>query len=156
MSATFFNLKRKNMESNISLFEYLAYNVPEDCQMVLQRNDIPTANNIEELVEGLKLYVREYQHEALDELADIHPDRELIESLLEFSTPYKGKKESEFLNAAGTLSLDTNNSRLNNIENSLLNKNTEKEINPSLISKMDVLFGLGIAILTATLFRKNS
>ena len=144
------------MESNISLFEYLAYNVPEDCQMVLERNDIPVANNMDELVDGLKLYVREYKYEALDELAEIHPDRDLIEQLLEASTPYEGKKESEFLNAAGTLNLDTNNSRLNNIEQSLLNKNGEPIQDPSLISKMDVLFGLGIAILTATLFRNNS
>tara|TARA_R100000322_G_scaffold161899_1_gene124182 strand:- start:455 stop:889 length:435 start_codon:yes stop_codon:yes gene_type:complete len=144
------------MESNISLFEYLAYNVPEDCQMILERNDIPGAQTTEDLVEGLKLYVREYKYEALDELAEIHPDRDLIEQLLESSTPYEGKKESEFLNAAGAINLDTNNSRLNNIEQSLLNKNVEPTQNPSLISKMDVLFGLGIAILTATLFRNNS
>ena len=146
------------MESNISLVEYLAYNVPEDCQMVLERNDIPAANNLDELVDGLKLYVREYKYEALDELAEIHPDRDLIEQLLEASTPYEGKKESEFLNAAGAINLDTNNSRLNNIEQSLLNKNSENtnNNNTSLVSKMDVLFGLGIAILTATLFKNNS
>ena len=144
------------MESNISLFEYLAYNVPEDCQMILERNDIPGAQTTEDLVEGLKTYVREYKYEALDELAEIHPDRDLIEQLLEASTPYEGKKESDFLNAAGALNLDTNNSRLNNIEQSLLNKNGEPTHNPGLVSKMDVLFGLGIAILTATLFRNNS
>tara|TARA_R100000951_G_C2639926_1_gene180596 strand:- start:505 stop:939 length:435 start_codon:yes stop_codon:yes gene_type:complete len=144
------------MESNISLFEYLAYNVPGECQMILERNDIPGAQTTEDLVEGLKMYVREYKYEALDELAEIHPDRDLIEQLLEISTPYEGKKQSEFLNAAGTLNLDTNNSRLNNIEQSLLNKSGELTNNPSLVSKIDVLFGLGIAILTATLFRNNS
>jgi len=144
------------MESNISLFEYLAYNVPEDCQMVLERNDIPAANNMDELVEGLKLYVREYKYEALDELAEIHPDRSLIEQLLEASTPYEGKKESEFLNAAGAINMNANSNRLNNIEQSLLNKNNDPNPDSSLVSKMDVLFGLGIAILTATLFRNNS
>ena len=144
------------MESNISLFEYLAYNVPEDCQMVLERNDIPAAQTMEELVDGLKLYVREYKYEALDELAEIHPDRDLIEQLLESSRPYEGNKESEFLNAAGAINLDTNNSRLNNIEQSLLNRKNENNNDHSLVSKMDVLFGLGIAILTATLFRNNS
>ena len=90
------------MESNISLFEYLAYNVPGECQMILERNDIPGAQTTEDLVEGLKMYVREYKYEALDELAEIHPDRDLIEQLLEISTPYEGKKQSEFLNAAVT------------------------------------------------------
>lgn len=144
------------MESNISLFEYLAYNVPEECQMILERNDIPTAQDTEGLVESLKSYVREYKYDALDELAEIHPDRDLIEQLVEYSTPYEGKKESEFLNAAGTINMNTNNSRLNNIEQSLLNKNNDQTQDSSLVSKMDVLFGLGIAILTATLFRNNS
>lgn len=144
------------MESNISLYEYLAYNVPEECQMILQRNDIPPAANMEELVEGLKMYVREFKYDALDELAEIHPDRDLIEQLAEMSRPYKGEKESEFLNAAGSIQLDTQNNRLNNIEQSLLNKNTDNVENNSVLSKMDVLFGLGIAILTATLFRNNS
>jgi len=144
------------MESNISLFEYLAYNVPEDCQMILERNDIPTDQNTEGLVEGLKSYVREYKYDALDELAEIHPDRDLIEQLVEYSTPYEGKKESEFLNAAGAININTSNSRLNNIEQSLLNKKNDQTQDSSLVSKMDVLFGLGIAILTATLFRNNS
>jgi len=144
------------MESNISLYEYLANNVPEECQMILERNDIPAAVDMEGLVDGLKLYVREFKYEALEELADIHPDKDLIGQLMECSTPYEGKKESEFLNAAGSIQLNANDSRLTTIEQSLLNKTGEQGVNTSLISKMDLVFGLGIAILTATLFKNNS
>ena len=80
---------------NITLYDYLAYNVPSDCNYVLSRYDYPESVNEEQLVENLKDFVRNYNYEALDALAEIHPDYDLISELVEISTPYEGKKESE-------------------------------------------------------------
>ena len=88
---------------NITLYDYLAYNVPSDCNYVLSRYDYPESVNEEQLVENLKDFVRNYNYEALDALAEIHPDYDLISELVEISTPYEGKKESEYLNATGTV-----------------------------------------------------
>lgn len=131
--------------SNITIYEYLAYNVPNDCVSLLERYDIVSAQNESELIEDLKAFVRQYKEEGLKELADIHPDKDLISELANLSTPYNGKAESEYLNASGTLD------RLSNIETSMMSGNNESNA----LSKIDFLLGIGIAILTATLFRKE-
>ena len=48
------------MSSAITLYEYLAYNVPNECQDILDRYGVPAAQNEEELTENLKAYVRVY------------------------------------------------------------------------------------------------
>jgi len=126
--------------SAITLYEYLAFNVPSQCQGILDRYDIPASQNAEELTENVKAYVRVYGQEALEELAAIHPDKDLIAEMTSYSTPYEGKQDSEYLNASG---------RIDDIEQRLMNGN-----NGNALSKSDVLLGLGVAILTVSLFNK--
>ncbi len=133
----------------ITLYEYLAYNVPNECQNLLQRYDVVPAQNEQELVNSLKQYVNVYGYEALENLAEIHPDKDLIAELANIATPYEGKKESEYLNATGTLD------RISNIESNMMsNKNSDNPIT-DVISKTDVLLGIGVALLTATFFKQD-
>lgn len=138
---------------NITLYDYLAYNVPSDCNYVLSRYDYPESQNEEQLVETLKDFVRNYNYEALDALAEIHPDYDLISDLVDMATPYEGEKESEYLNATGTIE------RLGNIEKTMMAGNMSPTVSPSnengILNKIDVLLGIGIAILTATFFKKQ-
>jgi len=132
------------MSSAITLYEYLAYNVPSKCQDILDKYDIPTAQNEQELTENLKAYVRVYRDEALEELADIHPDKDLISHLAKASTPYNGKSDSEYLNASGAMN------RIESIENQLrFNGNKEQSL-----TKSDMILGLGVAVLTLSLFKQ--
>ena len=138
---------------NITLYDYLAYNVPSDCNYVLSRYDYPESVNEEQLVENLKDFVRNYNYEALDALAEIHPDYDLISELVEMSTPYEGKKESEYLNATGTIE------RIGNIEKTMMAGSLSRNDSPAnesgILNKIDVLLGIGIAILTATFFKQQ-
>ena len=129
----------------ITLYDYLANNVPNECIQLLNDYEYPSSENELELVEDLKSFVRAYGHEALEELGTIHPDRDLISTLADASTPYEGKKDSDFINATGTLD------RISNIEKSMMNKNAE--VSTDIVNKSDIILGLGVAILTATLFR---
>tara|TARA_R110001592_G_scaffold27052_3_gene100658 strand:- start:306 stop:734 length:429 start_codon:yes stop_codon:yes gene_type:complete len=140
---------------NITLYDYLAYNVPSDCNYLLSRYDYPTSQNEEELVTNLKDFVRNYNYEALDALAEIHPDYELIMDVMdmaEMATPYEGKKETEYLNAAGTID------RIGNIEKTMMTANMDKStpttVTEGVLNKIDLLLMIGGAILTAT-FLKN-
>ncbi len=130
----------------ITLYEYLAYNVPNECQNLLQGYDVVPAQNEQELVENLKHYVNVYGYEALEKLAEIHPDKDLISKLANIATPYKGEKESEYLNATGAID------RITNIESNMMSNSNENNT-PDIISKTDVLLGIGVALLTATLFK---
>ena len=129
--------------SAITLYEYLAYNVPAQCQGVLDRYDVPASHNEEELTENLKSFVRVYGQDGLQELADIHPDKDLIAEMASLATPYNGRKESEYLNASGA------ESRIDNIENQLKFGGS----NESALTKNDLLIGLGVAALTISLFK---
>lgn len=133
----------------ITLYEYLAYNVPNECQNLLQRYDVVPAQNEQELVNSLKQYVNVYGYEALENLAEIHPDKDLITELANIATPYKGQKESEYLNATGTID------RITNLESSMMSNNNSDNNTPDIISKTDVLLGIGVALLTATLFKNE-
>tara|TARA_R110000782_G_scaffold68581_1_gene138146 strand:- start:72 stop:500 length:429 start_codon:yes stop_codon:yes gene_type:complete len=140
---------------NITLYDYLAYNVPSDCNYLLSRYDYPTSQNEEELVINLKDFVRNYNYEALDALAEIHPDYELIMDVMdmaEMATPYEGKKETEYLNAAGTID------RIGNIEKTMMTANMDKStpttVTEGVLNKIDLLLMIGGAMLTAT-FLKN-
>ena len=81
---------------HITLYDYLANSVPSECNSVLEQFDIPSTQNEEELVDNLKYFVNTYGQDALDTLAEIHPDKDLIVEVAELSTPYEGKSDSEY------------------------------------------------------------
>ena len=133
----------------ITLYDYLAYNVPNECQDLLSRYDIPNAQNEDELTENLKQFVRVYREDALEQLSEIHPDKDLIIEMAELSTPYEGKQTdpNEYLNASGTID------RISTLEHNMMSGANQQPTN--ILDKMDVLLGIGIALLTATLFKKD-
>jgi len=135
----------------ITLYDYLASSVPSECNSVLEQFDIPSTQSEDELVDNLKYFVNTYGQDALDTLADIHPDRDLIVEVAELATPYNGKSDSEYLNATGSVSME----RIGNIEKTLMSGNTNPTIENNNIDKTDVLLGIGVALLTATLFKKD-
>ena len=132
----------------ITLYDYLANSVPSECNSVLEQFDIPNTQNEDELVDNLKYFVNTYGQDALDTLADIHPDRDLIVEVAELSTPFEGGSDSEYLNATGSME------RIGNIEKTLMG-NYPTTIESSSIDKTDVLLGIGVALLTATLFNRR-
>lgn len=133
----------------ITLYDYLAYNVPNECQDLLMRYDIPTAQNEDELTENLKQFVRVYKEDALEQLSEIHPDKDLIMDMANMATPFEGKQNdvNEFLNASGTID------RISTLEHNMMSGSNNQPTN--ILDKMDVLLGIGIALLTATLFKRN-
>lgn len=89
----------------MTLYDYIAAKAPNDAFAVLRNKQLisrrPTSP--EELSHHLKGYVRMYGKEALQDLANIHPDKELI---LSMDRPIR---ESDFHNACGCgLSCDGN------------------------------------------------
>ena len=134
--------------NDITIYEYLACNVPTKCENVLARFDVPPSSTVEELTENLKAYVRVHGQDGLEDLADIHPDKDLIE-LLSYSKPYEGKEtdDKQYLNAAGTLD------RIEGLESQLRGGNNEQ--NQGFLSKMDLLFGIGVALLTLSFLKKD-
>lgn len=64
-----------------TMFSYIADKVPADAHFVLNKySTYPKANNSRELEEQLKHFVNKHGANGLMALAEIHPDRELIES----------------------------------------------------------------------------
>lgn len=70
-------------QNKITLCDYLANKVPNDCVEVLENSghtfDKPRSK--EELAELLKQYVSRDREKALKKLAQIHPDKELCQSI---------------------------------------------------------------------------
>ena len=63
----------------ISLYEYLAYNVPADAYALIQEyGTYPRPTDPEELVEQLKHFVRKNGQEGIKLLGEIHPDKDLF------------------------------------------------------------------------------
>jgi guanylate kinase len=70
-------------QNKITLCDYLANKVPNDCVDVLENSghtfDKPRSKA--ELAELLKQYVSKDREKALKKLAEIHPDKELCQSI---------------------------------------------------------------------------
>jgi hypothetical protein len=70
-------------QNKITLCDYLANKVPNDCVEVLQDSgyqfDKPRSK--EELADLLKQYISKDREKALKKLAEIHPDKELCQSI---------------------------------------------------------------------------
>ena len=67
------------MSKKITVYKYLATNVPADVHFVLNRfSSYRKARNTEELEYQIKDFVKTYGENGLKALSEIHPDRELI------------------------------------------------------------------------------
>lgn len=71
------------MKTKMTISDYLARTVPQDCMQVLEESgyQFEEPRNTEELALILKKYIALDRDAALKKLAEIHPDKELLQSL---------------------------------------------------------------------------
>lgn len=70
----------RTKSSPMTMFKYLSEKVPSDCHYVLNKfGSYNKANNSNELENQIKHFVRNGGSNALQSLAEIHPDRTLLE-----------------------------------------------------------------------------
>jgi|TARA_Y100000385_G_C12930221_1_gene566428 hypothetical protein len=80
----------------ITMFAYLSERVPTDVHFVLNKfGKYRKARDSRELEEQIKHFVRNYGENGLKSLAEIHPDRELIETTCK-NCEIKDKEMSNF------------------------------------------------------------
>lgn len=67
----------------ITICDYLARAVPQECFEVLENSayDFPRPKNTAELAESLKKFISLERESGLKQLAEIHPDKKLLQSL---------------------------------------------------------------------------
>jgi hypothetical protein len=103
----------------ITMFKYLAERVPADVHFTLNKYDsYRKARNTEELESQIKHFVRNYGEKGLNSLAEIHPDRELLEGIChscsskdkeihsltmnnDLHSNFLGQQQSAYFNAMG-------------------------------------------------------
>jgi hypothetical protein len=86
----------------VTLYDYLATNVPSDAyEIVSEGRNMPKPRNSRELSAQIKKYVTKNGETALLRLAEIHPDRELIEAI---TIQNEKPKTESFSNLSGNVS----------------------------------------------------
>ena len=86
----------------VTIYDYLASNVTADAyELISQGQNTPKPRNTRELSLRLKKYVTKNGESALLQLAEIHPDRELIEAI-SVKQEQEPKKEN-FSNLSGNI-----------------------------------------------------
>lgn len=103
-----------NRRERITMYDYLASNVPADASFVInQYGRFEKARDERELAQQLKSFVNMYGDKAINALAKIHPDRKLLEENCEKcemkkqepivpQMPFVQPQPQEFLNASGS------------------------------------------------------
>lgn len=84
----------------ITIYEYYSYSCPKDAYNLLSKDGYPRPQSPEELESQLKEYVNKNGEKGLKELAEIHPDKDLIKMVCECSKD-KVEKKDNFSNANG-------------------------------------------------------
>ena len=70
----------KTQSTPMTMYKYLSEKVPSDCHYVLNKfSTYRKARNSKELENQIKHFVRNGGANALQSIAEIHPDRELLE-----------------------------------------------------------------------------
>jgi len=97
-----FFIKLKQMRK-VTIYDYLATNVPSDAfEVISEGSNMPKPKNSHELSAQIKRYITKNGETGLLRLAEIHPDRELIEAISVQSN--KETKTDNFSNLSGNLS----------------------------------------------------
>ena len=87
----------------VTIYDYLATNVPSDAfEVISEGSNMPKPKNSHELSAQIKTYVTKNGETGLLRLAEIHPDRELIEAISVKEN--KENKTDNFSNLSGNLS----------------------------------------------------
>ena len=88
----------------ITLYEYLASSVPSDAHFVINKyGNYRRARDKRELEYQLKNFVKQFGENGLNALAEIHPDKQLLQMNCEScKTKQETKVNKKFSNASGT------------------------------------------------------
>tara|TARA_Y100000389_G_scaffold204835_1_gene260034 strand:+ start:4598 stop:5011 length:414 start_codon:yes stop_codon:yes gene_type:complete len=87
----------------ITLYEYLASSVPSDAHFVINKyGNYRRARDKRELEYQLKNFVKQFGENGLNALADIHPDKQLLQINCNGCSAKKDENiKSNFVNASG-------------------------------------------------------
>lgn len=89
----------------ISIYEYYAYSCPQESfDMLSKEGGYSRPQSPEELESQLKDYVNKNGEKGLKDLAEIHPDKDLIKMVCE-CTKNKVEKKENFSNANGNTNI---------------------------------------------------
>ena len=117
----------------ITMYKYLAERVPADVHFTLNKYDsYRKARNSEELESQIKHFVRNYGEKGLNSLAEIHPDRELLEGICnscsskdkeihnltinrDLHSNFLGQQQSAYYNAVGEQDRMVNKMAINSV-----------------------------------------
>ena len=91
-------------KDKITLYEYLASSVPSDAHFVINKyGNYRRARDKRELEYQLKNFVKQFGENGLNALAEIHPDKQLLQMNCEgCKTKQAPKGTNKFANASGT------------------------------------------------------
>ena len=136
--------EQPKLARKITIYEYLANNVPSDCHFLINKYDnYRKARDSKELEYQLKNFVNKFGENGLNELANIHPDK----YLLNVSNP------SNFSNVDGETEVKDKNLNLQ-LYKPEIPKEEKKFITENLqISKM-LIFG-GMILVGLSIIIKN-
>jgi hypothetical protein len=88
----------------ITIYEYYSHTCPQDAYNLLSKDGYSRPQSPDELESQLKDYVNKNGEKGLKQLAEIHPDKDLIKSVCECSK-HKGEKKENFSNANGNTNI---------------------------------------------------
>ena len=85
----------------MNVYEYVADNNPREANYMLSGYGYKKTQSKREISENLKSLVRKNKKEGLKDLADIHPDKELILSLIEDKVTVPANEQMNFAGVSG-------------------------------------------------------
>ena len=85
----------------MNVYEYIADNNPREANYMLSGYGYKKTQSKREISENLKALVRKNKEEGLKDLADIHPDKDLILSLIEDKVTVSANEQMNFAGVSG-------------------------------------------------------
>ena len=85
----------------MNVYEYIASNNPREANYMLSGYGYKKTLSKREISENLKALVRKNKEEGLKDLADIHPDKDLILSLIEDKVTVSANEQMNFAGVSG-------------------------------------------------------
>lgn len=130
----------------ITIYEYLAHNVPADAHFTINKfGSYRKARSPQELEYQLKNFVKTYGENGLNALAEIHPDRKLLEINCDAC---KSKSNFSHLNGNGSEHLQPMPSRF-------INMSGEEQLRKQQITLAQALIFGGMALVGVAIIMKK-
>jgi len=85
----------------MNVYEYIADNNPREANYLLSGYGYQKTTSKREISDNLKALVRKHKEDGLKDLADIHPDKDLILSLVEDKVTVSSNEQMNFAGVSG-------------------------------------------------------